>query len=276
MKSYRDYSVIPLAVFTGSLVLAVYASNNIKTFAREPADEGISHVMPAPVSLLLAGGDRFLAADLTMFRVIISVGEGQVHFKDRAALQMQIAIFNAFFEDNYYQASASLPWEGFVEEGQFVLKRASDARLNDPWPSFFNGFTEYYFLQNFVSAAQHLLVSAERSSGANRMLFKDIAAKWASKAANHQLALGMVTELEKNTKSAVTKGRLKKRVERLQNLIMLEDAMAEYELQYNKQPKDIKSLVERDIISSVPIDPWEAEYVFSSGQIIVKESTNVR
>jgi competence protein ComGC len=108
------------------------------------------------------------------------------------------------------------------------------------------------------------------------MLFKDVAAKWASKGANYQLALGMVTELEKNTKSAVTKGRLKKRVQRLQNLIMLEDAMAEYELQYNKKPKDIKSLVERGMISSVPIDPWEAEYIFSSGRISVKESTNVR
>ena len=93
-----------------SVALAVYASHSIKALARAPIDQGISHVMPAPVSLLMAGGDRFLAADLTMFRVIISVGEGPVHFKDRAALQMQIAIFNAFFEDNYYQASASLPW----------------------------------------------------------------------------------------------------------------------------------------------------------------------
>jgi hypothetical protein len=269
VKSYSGYSTFPLAVFIASLVLAVYASYNIKALAREPADEGISHVMPAPVNLLLAAGDSYLAANLIMFRVIISVGEGQVHFKDRAELQMQAATFNPLLEDNYYQAAASLPWEGFVEEGQFVLKRASDARVNDPWPSFFNGFSDYYFRQNFVGAAEHVLVSAGRSSGQNRRLFKDVAAKWLTKGANYQLALGMVTELVSNTKSPVTKARLQLRVQRLQNLIMLEDAMAEFESQYNNQPSGIQSLVERNIIATVPSDPWGAEYIIASGRVIV-------
>jgi hypothetical protein len=276
VKSYSYYSALPLAVFICGLVVAIYASYNLKTLAREPANEGISHVMPAPVSLLLAGGDRFLAADLTMFRVIISVGEGPIHFKDRAALQMQIAVFNPFFEDNYYQTSASLPWEGFVEEAQFILTRASDARLNDPWPSFFNGFTEYYFRQNFVSAAEHVLVSAERSSGTNKMLFKDVAAKWLSRGANYQLALGMVVELEKNTKSPVTKANLKRRIQRLENLIELEDAMTNYESTYNKKLSDIESLLQSNIISNIPADPWGNEYIVVAGKIIVKGDSDVR
>jgi hypothetical protein len=119
-------------------------------------------------------------------------------------------------------------------------------------------------------------VSAKRSIGANKALFKDVAAKWASKGEDYRLALVMVGELEKNTKSAVTRARLKKRLQRLQNLIMLEDTAAKYQSQYNKKPRDINSLVEMGMISSIPIDPWGAEYIFSSGRISVKESTNVR
>lgn len=276
MKSYSWRKAAPLTVFLVSSVVAVYGSNSIKELSRVPVNEGISHVMPAPVNLILAAGDRYLAADLLMFRVIISVGEGVVHFKDRAQLQMQAAVFNPFFEDNYYQASASLPWEGFVKEGQFVLQRASDARVDDPWPSFFYGFSEYYFLQDFSAAAEHVLVSAERSNGTNRRLFKDVAAKWLSKGANYQLALGMVIELKKNTESPVTKKLLQRRAFRLQNLILLEEAMEIYEKKYDKKLQSIELLLIKNLIFSVPVDPWGAEYVIESGRIVVKGYSHVR
>lgn len=276
MKSYSWRKAAPLTVFLVSSVVAVYSSSSIKDLSRIAENESISHVMPAPINLILAGGDRYLAADLIMFRVIISVGEGVVHFKDRAELQLQAAVFNAFLEDNYYQASASLPWEGFVKEGQFVLQRASDARVDDPWPSFFNGFSEYYFLQNFSAAAEHVLVSAERSSGTNRRLFKDVAAKWLSKGENYQLALGMVTELEKNTKSPATKKLLQRRALRLQNLILLEQTMKIYDKKYNKKLQFIESLLLKNLISSVPIDPWGAEYIIEFGRIVVKDNSYVR
>ena len=85
-----------------------------------------------------------------MFKTVVSVGDSVEYFKDKAMLHVQSATLNPLGEDNYYQATASLPWEGLVEETQFVLNAASEARKKDPWPAFFQGFNEYYFKENAI------------------------------------------------------------------------------------------------------------------------------
>jgi hypothetical protein len=248
-------------------MVAIYGSIKLADIARDKQDEGISHVMPGEVNILLMGGDRYLTANILNFRSLVSVGTGAVHFSDQAQLQVQAAVINPYYEDNYYQAAASLPWEGHVEEAQLILGLARKARFLDPWPSFFEAFNEFHFNQNGFRAAELSLISAERSEENNKALFKDLAAKWMSSTSNHKLALGMVFELEKNSKSAATKYRLRQRITRLEIMIFLEEAIARFE----GVPKDLDDLVEAKIIDAVPKDPFGRKYSLSAGRVVISE-----
>jgi hypothetical protein len=258
-------------VLLGSAALALYLSLKLVSLPRTATDEGISHVMPGQVNVLLMAGDRYLAANLLYLRSIISVGKGATHFKARAELQVQAAIFNPRHEDNYYQTAASLPWEGFVEQGQFILGQARNSRSRDPWPSFYEGFSEYYFIENYERAAELLLVSAERSTGNNSALFKDIAAKWMSEGSSYTLALAMVQDLQENTKSELTKNQLGLRILRLKNLIALELAVTKFNQSESQNLVGLSQLVESNYIDAIPIDPFGNKflYVLVNGKVKV-------
>jgi hypothetical protein len=232
---------------------------------RAPVYEGISHVMPGIVNILLGGGDRYLTANMLVMKSIVSIGDGDAHYQDKSSLHIQAASFNAFHEDNYYQAAAALPWNGFVDEGQVVLKMTRETRKFDPWPAFFEGFNEFYFNKNYRQAADLSLIAANRSSGDDRRLFKDLAAKWLTSGANYKLALTIVTELEKNTRSPQTKEKLRKRIQRLENLILLENLVNQYNANLNRWPKNIYYLVAAKLIKVIPIDPWRKKYVLIDG-----------
>lgn len=247
-------------IFSVAVILAFLSSAQLSTFARAPVDEGISHVMPGVVNVFMGLGDRYLASNLLVIKSIISVGEGDIHFKDKAQLHKQAVYLNGYNEDNYYQASASLPWNGFVDEGQVVLRQARKVRSFDPWPAFYEGFSEFYFYKNYLRAAELSSIAANRSEGKDRQLFKDLAAKWLTSSANYKLALTLVTELERNTKSMATKKRLNYRKQRLSNLIMLEELVSEYNSQFASWPINLSSLVEKGLLEEIPIDPWRWQY----------------
>jgi hypothetical protein len=234
-----------------------------------PADEGISHVMPATVTVLTGLGDRYLAANLLVINSIISIGDGDTHFKDKSQLHIQAVYLNGFNEDNYYQAAASLPWHGFVDEAQVVLTQARKTRFFDPWAAFYEGFSEFYFYQNYVDAAQLAKMAAVRSEGNNRSLFTDLAAKWLTSSANYKLALTMIDELARSTKSVATKQRLQARKHRLLNLIMLEQAVLDYQVKFTRLPANIHQLVNAKIIAAVPTDPWGKPYVLTNNDLTV-------
>jgi hypothetical protein len=250
-------------IFCGAAVLAVVSSMQLSVLARAPADEGISHVMPGVVNVFMGLGDRYLVANLLVINSIVSIGEGDIHFKDKSQLQLQAVYLNGYNEDNYYQASASLPWNGFVDEGQQILRQARRVRDFDPWPAFYEGFSEFYFYKNYTRAAELSLMAADRSVGSNRRLFKDLAANWLTSGANYKLALTMVTELERNTKSLATKKRLNGRKQRLTNLIMLEELVSEYNRQFSRWPINLSDLVEIGLLEEIPRDPWGRQYVLT-------------
>jgi hypothetical protein len=250
-------------IFCGCVVLAVLSSMQLSVLTRAPADEGISHVMPGVVNVFMGLGDRYLAANLLVINSIVSMGEGDIHFKDKSQLQLQAVYLNGYNEDNYYQASASLPWNGFVDEGQQILRQARKVRYFDPWPAFYEGFSEFYFYKNYTRAAELSLIAADRSVGSNRRLFKDLAANWLTSGANYKLALTMVIELERNTKSVATKKRLNGRKQRLTNLIMLEELVSEYNRQLSRWPTSLSSLVEIGLLEKIPRDPWGWQYVLT-------------
>jgi tetratricopeptide (TPR) repeat protein len=120
--------------------------------------EEMQVALPRFVQVGLAGGDRYLAANINGFRALVASTERMKadNFKIQGRVQQDVAWLNPAHEDNYYIAAAILPWNGEVDAAQDVLLRAINARPTDWQPIFYYAFNLYYFKHDPVSAAQWL------------------------------------------------------------------------------------------------------------------------
>ncbi len=171
---------LPLAAF--GLLSYGLVLGPLQSLPRAQEDDHLRVVMPGYIEVLLAGGDRHLAANIGVFRAMMIGGDvkDELTYEVQAKVQRQVAILNPRQEDNSYVAAAILPWWGQVADAQFILDRATKSRDWDFMPPFYQGFNEYYFNKNYERAAELVQLSASRTDGVNRESFKAVAAKWIS------------------------------------------------------------------------------------------------
>jgi hypothetical protein len=77
-----------------------------------------------------------------------------------------VALVDGYYEetheDNYYVASATLPWNGQFDAAQTVLRRASLARPFDFQPAFYYAFNLVYFRGDATTASAWLRAAAAK------------------------------------------------------------------------------------------------------------------
>jgi hypothetical protein len=274
VKSFRSQLRPYILSFVLCLLLSVYASHQLSGQPRLASDDGVSSVMPGEINLLLALGDKYLATNILVVRSIVSVGNDSSYYHDQSMLLAQAAALNSFHEDGFYQAAAALPWHGFVENAQLILKSARQARYFDPWPAFFEGFNEYYFNKDTIKASRLMLIGADRSTGSNKRSFEELAHKWSEQPPNYKLALSMAIELKNTTKSAKAKLQLQRRITRLENLTELSQAVDNYFIKYGNKPKDLTTLVEAGFVEQIAEDPLGEEYRLLDGKVMVGDTNS--
>jgi hypothetical protein len=120
---------LPMAmiVLAGVLSAFVYAwaQQRLSGLPRATAAPELLISLPRFAQVLMAGGDRYLAANLAGFRVLVA-DTGRMDARrlcGAGRLQRDIAWFNPAHEDNYYIAAAILPWNGQLDAAQYVLRR---------------------------------------------------------------------------------------------------------------------------------------------------------
>lgn len=259
-----------LALAAIGLVLYGLVLGPLKLLPRPQEDDVLRVVMPGYIEVLLAGGDRYLAANIGVFRAMMIGGavKDAVTYEVQAKIQRQVAILNPRQEDNSYVASAILPWWGQVEPAQFILARATETRYWDFMPPFFQGFNEYYFNKNYQAAAELVELSASRTEGVNRESFKDIAAKWYTLGDDPRAALGVIAALKASSRDPRMRGRLQARIDRLNALIVLREAAIRFQQDRGEQLLQLSQLVQHDYIEKIPDDPFEFGYeIDSNGQV---------
>lgn len=227
------------------------------------SEQGLLRVrLPQPLQLAYAAGDPYLAANLNVFRSILveaSVTEPET-YRVQAQLQVDAAHFNPYHEDNYYIAAAILPWNGFVAETQELLKLASEARTWDWMPPFFYAFDSWYFEQNMLAAGDWAEIAAARSNEVNAKALRAMAAKWYERGSDPQLAKNLIVALLQQTRDADLRQQLQVRIDRLDGLLALRAAHAEYLQKHGKAPAQLDDLLGLAGLQTLPQDPMQLGY----------------
>lgn len=260
-------AVFGFAVFIGLWVFKI---------DKVPRPEGVVTdrvVISAPVQLLLAGGDRFLAADFEAIRLAATGDAALAANTDDAAFRVRahrvVAQLNSCHEDNYYVGNALLSWGGAPDEGSDLLKRAMGCRTWDEYVPFFYGFNELFFHRNPVEARRAFEIAAERSM-TNSATFRRMAIMIAVDEFDDQrLALEYLLKERDGASDPRLREMLDKRVQRLKGLLILRDAQHRYETQFGRQLKDPAALINSGVLVRFPDDPLAIGYAFDNGRFIL-------
>lgn len=228
--------------------------------------------LPLFAQVLLAGGDRHLAANLNGFRVLVAATDkmSEADYAAQARLQEDVAWLNPAHEDNYYIAAAILPWSGEIEAAGRVLRRAADARLADWQPLFYLGFHHYYFLNDPVTGGRLLLEAVPRARDEpDRWALQNVAARWFEQGYDTVTAAGVVDAMAKGAVAGNFRRYLQLRAQRLLDLARLQDAVHAYRGRNGVAPGKLDDLVSDGLIGAIPHDPLGEGYALDDEGIPV-------
>ncbi len=261
-------------VVTAVLLAAVAAAyipttNHVKSFPRPKEVEEINVAVSPAIQIVLSGGDRFLAANLAVFRAtIVPIKDlNSVYYPTLAKIQEDASLLNPAQEDNYYIAQGILPWIDEHPTAIRILHRASEARPFDFMPPYFLGFDYMYFESRFEESGRHYKLAADRVSGKNRDALLNNAAKFMEKGDNPANAIQFLDGLIKSTRNKNLQQFLRARIVRLQRLIILRDATAKYTEKYQRPPTQLNDLVESGMLPFIPVDPLGTGYTLDENGV---------
>ena len=235
-----------------------YAQQRLSGIAHDPAAPELLISLPRFAQVLMAGGDRYLAANLAGFRVLVA-DTGRMAAADyavQARLQRDIAWFNPLHEDNSYIAAAILPWNGQLDAAQYVLRRAAQARTFDWYPLFNYGFLFYHFHRDPATGAQLLLQAVPRASDVqDQWALQNLAAIWIERGYETGSAAGMVVAMAAESPPGTFRNYLQVRADRLRDLDRLQSAATQYRERYGKGVDRLADLVAAGLLAELPEDP---------------------
>lgn len=272
----RHLRLLPLASLVLGLAIFAFGQTRLGQVKRVSAGAEIEVTLPLFAQVVLAGGDRYLAASWAAVRALVTETSRMKpeDYKVLAQVQADASWLNPAHEDNYYTAAAILPWEGQVPAAQTILRRATDARPFDYQPPFYYGFYLVHFFGDGLGAAEWLRRSARRLSDPDeRLLMEDLASRWIARSQDLETAARIVDAMAAQTKRKDFADYLHKRSQRLRDLAMLRNAAREYGARHGKAPESVEELRAAGLLPRIPVDPLGIGYgIDAKGLVVGREN----
>ena len=265
----RQYALFAISISLIGFFTALftYSSALLRKEKRVDASPEIAVTLPLFIQVLMSGGDRFLAANLGSVRGIITETSKMrpEEYALLAKLQVDVSWLNPAHEDNYYAASALLPWNGQLDAAQTVLRRASLARPFDYQPPFYYAFHLVFFENDPLEAAEWLRARARELPNADeRLMLENFAARWLDRASNLGLAVVIVESMAKQAKRKDFREYLQTRAQRLRALLSLRDAASAFLKKKGAPARSLQELLKEGFIREIPSDPFGAGFRMDS------------
>lgn len=224
--------------------------------------------LPVAAQLLFSAGDRYLAANILGFRVLVAETSrmGRAEYAVQARLQRDISLLNPAHEDNYYVAAAILPWNDELDAAQTILKRAIEKRSFDWQPNFYYAFSEFHFRKNPGEAARWLLMAVPRARDQqDQWALQNLAARWVERGYGAGEAARLVDAIAENASQGNFRKYLQKRAQRLRDFELLHNAVTSFAARFGHRPQVLDDLVRAGVLKVLPSDPLRQGYELDAG-----------
>ena len=272
----RTVSTVVFLLILASLHVIALGKSSVER-KQLPRGEESAIVLPSPLLKITALEFDGLVSDFMFLDAIVFYG-GTHNRTERPRVKQwewqwldrtlsASTDLDPYFLDPYLFENAIFTWEaGMVRETNILLEKGCRHRAWDWMLPFYTGFNYFYFLQENEKAAEFLM-EASRRPNANPML-GSIAAKLAFKEKKTETAIQFLEEMLLRTDDEPTKQRFKKRIEALRGILLLEQAMANYQQRYHVKPRSFEMLIAKGLIEKVPDDPYGGKfYIDPSGSV---------
>lgn len=247
----------------------------MKSTPRQAVNIEIQVTLPLFVQVAMAAGDRYLAANIAAIRAlwVDNFRMQRDEFKVLARVQQDVSWLNPSHEDNYYVATAVLPWNGELDATQKILHRATLARRFDYQPAFYYGFNLLHFKGDAVGASKWMSEAARYlPEGQNRLQMENLAAIWIDKSDDTDLAIRVVEAIAKQANRPDFRRYLELRVTRLRMLRDLRQAADDYEKLNGRKADSLQDLLNSRVIQEVPKIPFGFGFTINSqGKVVVMD-----
>lgn len=255
----RRLPLLPLLVMIVGGLLFWLAQDALHGVKRFRAKAEIEVALPIFVQVALAGGDRYLAASWSVIRALVTETSrmAREEYQILGQVQKDASWLNPAHEDNYYIATAILPWEGQLDPTQVILCRATRARYFDYQPPFYFAFNLVHFRGDVLGASEWLRQAAEKLPDPDeRLTLQNFAVRWLDRSQDLDMAARIVDAMAAQAKRKDFADYLHQRSQRLRDLAVLRRAAAAYAEDHGKPPVSLDDLLKAGLIERLPIDPF--------------------
>lgn len=274
MKLTSNMKIGAIALLAAMVFLVT--AERLKSAPRQTVRVEMQVALPLFVQVFMAAGDRFLAANIAAIRALVvdTFRMKPDEFAILGKVQEDVSWLNPGHEDNYYIATAILPWAGELDAAQRILARATKARYYDYQPAFYYAFNLLHFKGDAVGASAWMREAAEKlPEGDERLQMQNLAAIWMDKAQDIDLAIRVVEAMAQQAKRKDFRHYLDMRVARLRVLKELRAAAAIYRERKGQALADVDDLVTSGMVPSLPVDPFGFGYELNKqGDIVLRNA----
>ncbi len=265
--------VVILILLIAGYVLIFPSVDQSRTPMKKIQTRGM--ILPPVVVKLLSLEFRTVVSDFLFARASQYFG-GKIEYHEPATASdlrwlysnlIVITDLDPYFEDPYYFGNAVLTWDaGMYHEANTLLKKGTEARTWDWQLPFFLGFNKFYFLKDNKAGADYILEAAKRPGAPD--FLPTLAARLYHQAQNTGIAIAFLKSFYQTEKSEQIKKLYAVRIDALEKILTIENAVAEYRKKIKRLPPNLSALVQAGIIKEVPQDPYGGTfYIDKDGSI---------
>lgn len=232
----------------------------------------VRYVLPASFTHISSLDFKGITADFQFLQANFFIGE-KIERSDTVTLEdwayfkriiLAVTDLDPYFFDPYYIAGGLLAWGPHLYEDAIdILKKGMKYRPNDRRLPLTIGFYYFYFLNDSQNGAEYM-AKAARIPGAPPY-YATLAARLSYYAGEHEASVLLLKEMLDNTRDERIRQKYAKRLQALEDAIILERAVSRYRKLHGDRPATLHELVVSGIVDELPYEPYGGEWYLMEG-----------
>lgn len=270
LSHYLAYLLVFIVLICGAV------SFNLRLTTIKQSYPGFTNpvFLPSASTLRLASLDfEGLAADLVWIKGAIYFGS---HYRQRGfrfpwmeRLLNLATDLDPLYYDVYWYGSSLLP---DVYQSIRLLKKGMKYFPNNwKFPEMI-GFDYLYYLKDYKSAGKYYEIASTKPG--HPPFVPSLASRFYTEAGELNAAIRVLTNFYNTTKRKDLKQEFGLRIVQLEDIKLLQSMVSRYRLSFGTYPKDLKELVDKGFVETLPKEPFGGYYFLDPDDHRVKSSTD--